>query len=571
MPSPRLTLPLLAAAIAASCAEPPPPPVAPPPTPQAVTPAQPAPRCLSIVAWNDLHGQISPDDPVVDTGRVPAGGVVALADQVAAIREGSDDVVVLDAGDLFTGPLVSTLAEGAPVIEAYDLIGVDAAAIGNHEFDFGPVGPDVTAKPGAGDDAGPNGPRGALLARMAEARFPFLSANLHRRNGAPLGWPNERASTTITRGAWHVGVVGYTTQETPSTTLPPNVADLDFAAGAATSVAREIHALRAAGAAPVVLLVHASLEGDLPQALADDRPRTGEMDRIVRDLGPDLPDVIVAGHRHAWMLGRVRGVPIVSGDQHGVGLERIRFCAEAGAPRLVDVQRVTAMAGAPRTDLGRKVAAAMDPWVARAKPIMEAPVTTHTGECSPRAPGGTAMDDQVARATADHVADAAAPPAGVPVVGITNVGAIRAPLPPGPVRYDAVFTVIPFENTVAACGTTRAGLVRLLENALKKESSRERFPLGISGAQVTVKRAPDGSLSLVKLVVAGETKESTKPDAPVWIALSDFVLYGGDRLLDGVTCAPAAPSQTRIREAWKGLLARESGGCEGSSKNVIVQ
>ncbi len=51
-------------------------------------------------------------------------------------------MVLLDAGDEFTGPLPSTMAEGAPVVEAYKILGVDAAAIGNHDFDFGPVGYD---------------------------------------------------------------------------------------------------------------------------------------------------------------------------------------------------------------------------------------------------------------------------------------------------------------------------------------------------------------------------------------------------------------------------------------------
>ena len=45
----------------------------------------------------------------------------------------------------------------------------------------------------------------------------------------------------------------------------------------------------------------------------------------------------------------------------------------------------------------------------------------------------------------------------------------------------------------------------------------------------------------------------------MWLALPDFILFGGDGLLSGVSCAPAVTSQTRIREAWKALLARENG------------
>ena len=99
---------ILAALALSSCVETPPPsaPVA------RSAAASPAPRCLSVVAWNDLHGQLGADDPVIDTGRVAAGGVVALADQLAAIRATGDVVVVVDAGDLFTGPLASTLAGG---------------------------------------------------------------------------------------------------------------------------------------------------------------------------------------------------------------------------------------------------------------------------------------------------------------------------------------------------------------------------------------------------------------------------------------------------------------------------
>ncbi len=554
----------------AGCADGRPPPVASP-----VAHPDPGPiPCVTIVAWNDMHGQLGPDSPVLDTGRVPAGGVVAVADEVELARIEGHAVVALDAGDLFTGPLASTFAEGAPIIEAYNLIGVDAAAIGNHDFDFGPAGNDlVTAPEGTGDEAGLKGPRGALLARMSEARFPFLSANVRKKKGneAP-GWPRHKGAVTIVRGRVRVGVVGYTTQETPATTLKPNVADLDFETSAAANVAREIRALRSEGASPIVLLAHASLEGPLPNMLDDDAPRSGEIDALVRDLEGSKPDIIIAGHRHAWMVGRVRGVPIVSSDHHGVGVAKIRYCksTEGAALTLEGIERRVAFAySKPRTALGLRVKEAMDQWIARVAPIAQADVATIPRECAPKAPSGTRMADQVAEATRARIGVAAAPPAGVPVVGLTNIGSLRAPLAAGKVKFEDVFTVAPFENTVASCVTTRRGLVRLIENALAKDSSRERFPLGIAGVSVRIKRAPSGKPSLVALAIEGEQKP-LRDDAPVAIALSDFVLLGGDDLMDGVACSSKATSQARIRDVWRAQLERER-ACDGPSKNVIVE
>lgn len=533
------------------------------------------PECLSIGAWNDLHGQITPDDPVIDTGRAPAGGVIALADRIADLRATGDTVVLLDAGDLFTGPLESTMAEGAPIIDAYRLLGVDAATIGNHEFDFGPVGYGaVTAKDGTGDEANAQGPRGALLANMEHASFPFVSANIHvRATGKSPAWPKFSPSTRIVRGRFNVGVVGYSTEVTPKTTLKANVADLDFSTDAAASVAREIRALRAAGAAPVVLLAHASIEGILPQRLddpsdPDGKKREGEIASLVAKLGDDRPDVIVAGHRHAWLLGRVSGIPIVSSDQHGVGIARIRFCQENGTTLFRSIERNVVMASeTPRTELGKAVAKAMDPWLSTVKEKAEALVTTLPETCAEQSPDGTALAEQIARAIAERVADAAPAPRGVPVVGLTNSGGVRAPLKAGPLRYADLFATFPFENAVSVCETTQAGVEKLVQNALKRPSSVQRFPFGIAGAKVTVDRSAKGELSLARLDVEGS---SGKPDAPVWLALPDFVLDGGDGLLDGVSCTKTARSSTRVRDAWRNVLEREHGGCSGAPKNVRV-
>ncbi len=564
---------LLASAVvlAAACGTPPPAPVKAPAAASA---------CLSIASWNDLHGQLQPDEVQLDVNRVPAGGIMALADQLAAVRATADVVVTLDAGDLFTGPLESTLAEGAPVIDAYNAMGVDAVAVGNHEFDFGPVGYGrVVAAPNVGDEAGADGPRGALLARMAEARFPFLSANLHRAGGKAMGYPHMFPSTHVRRGGYDVGVVGYSTVETPITTLKPNVVDLDFATNAAASVAAEIHALRSAGASPVVLLAHASLDGVLPQVL-DEGPdpagqqRTGELAALV-DAMPagDRPDLIIAGHRHQWMTGRIRGIPIVSSQCHGVGLTQVRFCRASATepPRLERIARHVALpASTPMSPLGDAVAKTIAPWLARVKDQADAVVTTLARPCPSKAYDGTALAEQNARAIAEQCGAAAAAPPGVPVVGFVNAGMLRVPLRAGPLRFRDLFATSPFENEIAVCATTRKGLERTIANSIRAPEAREALTFGISGAKVTLARAADRGLTVKRVQLDGAAPgRPEREDDRVWLVVPDFILWGGDALLDGVTCSSTATSQLHVRDAWRNVIAREQ-ACDGPPKNVMI-
>jgi len=132
---------------------------------------------ISVVGTNDLHGRLE---------ALPALGGYLANLRRARGRDGGA-VVLVDAGDMFQGTLPSNASEGAAVVRAYNVLGYTAAALGNHEFDFGPVGPAVTAKQ-PGED-----PRGALRARAKEARFPFLDANLVETARADVaqrfGWP----------------------------------------------------------------------------------------------------------------------------------------------------------------------------------------------------------------------------------------------------------------------------------------------------------------------------------------------------------------------------------------------
>ena len=108
----------------------------------------------------------------------------------AVRRADGGAVLLLDAGDMWQGTLESNLGEGAAVVRAYNALGYDAVTIGNHEFDFGPVGRNtVPREPGDNptgniEAAGPAGPvpvPGRQPASPGPARPGHRATSSHRR------------------------------------------------------------------------------------------------------------------------------------------------------------------------------------------------------------------------------------------------------------------------------------------------------------------------------------------------------------------------------------------------------
>ena len=87
-------------------------------------------RPLTILHINDIHGHISPSDK----GR---GGFAYLATVIRRERANCPECILLSAGDLVQGTPVSTIFHGLPVFEVANLLGFDAATLGNHDFDYG--------------------------------------------------------------------------------------------------------------------------------------------------------------------------------------------------------------------------------------------------------------------------------------------------------------------------------------------------------------------------------------------------------------------------------------------------
>ena len=77
---------------------------------------------------------------------------------------------------------------------------------------------------------GPDDPRGALKLRAAEAKYPFVVANINdEKSGARIKWPNMPPSSIVDAAGTKVGIIGAATESTPYTTMPANFAGLKIA------------------------------------------------------------------------------------------------------------------------------------------------------------------------------------------------------------------------------------------------------------------------------------------------------------------------------------------------------
>ncbi|MCA9970725.1 MAG: bifunctional metallophosphatase/5'-nucleotidase [Anaerolineales bacterium] len=385
-----------------SCAEAPDPTAAPQPTNTAVltataileaTPISPTPepaRQLTLLYTNDEHGWLAGTEP----GRGAANLLGLWQTQEGYTPDGP--FLVLSGGDMWTGPAVSTWFDGESMAAVMNAMGYAAAAVGNHEFDFG---------------------LDQLAVRAAQSDFPFLSANVrYRDNGrSPLDLGIQPYAIVEAAGL-RVGLIGLTSLSTPRTTSPANVAAFEFIPYE-TALRETVPRVLADGADLLVVLAHAC------------RAELEELAPRVADLGIT---VITAGHCNELFATQQNGITLVGGGAHLASYARVTLTVQG--------DEVTAAADTAVNEGGAAdtaVAAIVQTWQEAAEAELSFVIGyTETG---------------IARRSAEMEAlITAAWLAGYPAadVAITNSGGIRADIPPGDITLADVIGVMPFDNVL---------------------------------------------------------------------------------------------------------------------------
>jgi 5'-nucleotidase len=433
--------------------------------------AAPGPRCVQIAAMNDVHGRLE---------RLPL-----LAGRLAQIRR-EGPTLLLDAGDGMQGTLEVALSRGESLVAAYRAMGLAAAALGNHDFDYG---------------------QEALRRRIAAAPYPFLSANLvERATGRLPGWPNLGGRRLFRfRGGPVVGVVGLAGEHTPYGTMPGNVRGLAFGRAART-LERQAKALRAEGAELVVAVAHLGGRCGPEREPADlsGCELDSDLFRLAQSLPPGLVDAVVGGHTHAYLRRLVNGVALLEAGAWGQALGWLTLCV-GEAPRFRPFLRA---AGA-RPD--RRVAAAIAPYLAAARADRERPVGVTLA--SPLTRDSTALSP-LGAASAGAIRAALGTD-----FGLMNAGGLRADLPAGELRYGQLFEAMPFEDGLAVLRVRLADLAQM---------SRALTRGGRGFPQWSGLRFQGGALTTCD-------GQPLDPDRVYTLGTNEFLAAGGDGLRRVVT------------------------------------
>ena len=461
---------------------------------------------VRVLETTDFHGAILGGTRERRSQR-PIGGSIGLAAAIERERaQNPEGTVLLDGGDLFQGPMISNLQFGRPVVEQMNLLGYTAAAVGNHEFDWGVD---------------------TLVKRVREMKFAALGANMVERKTNKLPrW--VRSDTTVKRRGVRVGIVGLSYPGTPRVTMPTNVAHLRFDDDS-TTAANVSQRLRKQGAAVVLGVGHIPADTDSMRRARGDLARLAKISTV---------DAWFGGHSHNVVEDRFDGRPILIAGSQGQYLALADLVVDPLKKRVVETQSrvITVYAdGTPDSAWSAHVAR----WNADVAPIAAEVIGDATVALHRRRPEST---------IGNFICDAMRADVGVDIA-LQNPGGMRADLDAGPITRGDVYAVMPFDNTIVTMDLTGEQVTLALDQALRGSRVTQ-----VSGVRYVVDiKKP--ALQRITAITLADGKP-LDPQQKYKVAVNNFMASGGDQYDALANGANRSDTGRLIRDAMMKWVAQ---------------
>lgn len=426
---------------------------------------------LTLLVYSDIYEMAGVE------GR---GGLARVAGVMAAERARSKNVIVAHAGDTLSPSLMSSLDQGAHMVDILNAMAPDVFVPGNHEFDFGEA---------------------VFRARMSEARFPMLAANL--RDAASQTLPGFADRKIIDVDGVKVGVFGLTDDEAARRSSPGTLQVSPLIPAAREQAA----ALRAEGADLVVAVTHSTWQDDIRLA----------------NLG--VIDVVLSGHDHNLWVGydgktviaetQADGVNVVAVDlAFAVSDEGKRKVTWQPAFRVIDTATI-----APDAAIADRIAG----YQAKLDKSLEVPVGTTSVALDSRKASVRGQETAIG----NFIADAFLAATGADIA-IVNGGSIR-----GDRQYEAgtaltrrdIYRELPFANKVVVVELLGKDLKDALENAVWFAGKGDGRFGQIAGARIVARKDGVPGSKLTRVEIAGAPLDDSKTYR---IAVTTFLAAGKD-------------------------------------------
>ncbi|WAA09729.1 5'-nucleotidase C-terminal domain-containing protein [Fervidibacillus albus] len=445
---------------------------------------------LTIMHTNDTHAYVE-QFPYLSTA-------------VQEIRAENSNNLLLHAGDVFSGTLYYTVYEGLADLEFMNTIGYDAMVFGNHEFDSGSE---------------------VLGNFIKEAAFPFVSSNIDFTGDSILGTyvqsnvgqpgENGKIYPAIIKevDGESIGIIGLTTEETPSISSPDdNVVFQD----AIEKAEETVNQLEDMGIDKIIALTHLGYNDDLELAKSVDgidiivggHSHTELADGVLIDE-KDEPTIIVQAGENLNNLGKLD----VTFDEDGVIIDY-----DAELLNLEEYEKDAA--------LQEKVDEYTEGLEDLLKEVVGETKVTLDGERedvrTKETNLGNLITDGMVWKMQQFNPDV--------TIALQNGGGIRASIDAGEITMGEVRTVLPFNNTLVYMELTGDEIWQALEHSVSEYPEANGGFLHVSGLKFTFDPEKPVGERVVSVYVKNADNEYVPIDinAMYFVATNSFIAKGGD-------------------------------------------
>lgn len=472
---------------------------------------------FTVLHTNDTHGRFWQNE----NGEYGFPAQKTLIDRVRKeVAAQGGQVLLLSAGDFNTGVPESDIQNAKPDVEGMNLLGYEAAALGNHEFDK---------------------PLTVLKKQQKWAKFPLLSANVFERKSSKLLVPPY---ALFDKGGLKIAVVGLTTEDTAKLSGQSGSVRFEQAIPAARRTLARLNAKEKPDVR--IALTHLGYYFDGKHGSR----APGDVS-LARSLPKNAFDLIVGGHSHTTVCmnedGSLNekfkpgddcrpdyqnGAWIVQAGEWGKYVGRADFEFKNGKTKLVSYRLIPVNLkkktktedGKTEYTLYQDEIAADEAVKARLQPYQEQGdrlLGVKVGSTRGAFDGSrdtvrhrqAALGRLIAEAHRDRLqAD----------VALMNGGGIRDTLPEGNVTYKNVLKIHPFGNTLARVRLSGQEVADYLQAVAVKETGSGAYPQFSGSLSMTVNRA---AKTVSDIRINGKPLD---PKKHYVLTMPDFLAKGGD-------------------------------------------